>query len=117
MGIAGWLVELGENLHDALRRELIEETSIEVEILDQIGVYEPIIRAEDQTVLYHYVVIDYLCRWRAGELVPGDDVQAVAWVSAHNLDRYKLAATATGMISAGRSRIVAIGSARDTADR
>ena len=107
-GLPGGLVELGENLHDALRRELREETAIEVRILDQIGVYEPIIRGQDQTVLYHYVVIDYLCRWQAGELTPGDDARAAAWVSAHNLERYGLAETAENMIKAGRSRLVAI---------
>ncbi|MCY4521490.1 MAG: NUDIX hydrolase [Caldilineaceae bacterium] len=111
-GLPGGLVELGENLHDALRRELREETAIEVRILDQIGVYEPIIRDRDQTVLYHYVVIDYLCRWQAGELTPGDDARAAAWVSAHNLERYGLAETAEGMIKAGRSRLVAIEAAK-----
>ncbi len=84
-GLPGGMLHLGETLQEGLRREIREECHIEIEIVDLISVYEPIIRDREDQVIYHYVVLDYLCRWQEGELRPGDDVQAAAWVSAHNI--------------------------------
>ncbi len=102
-GLPGGMLQLGETLQEGLHREIWEECHIRIEIVDLISVYEPIIRDQTEQVVYHYVVLDYLCRWQAGELHPGDDAQAVAWVSAHNLSRYDLMPVATRMITAGRA--------------
>lgn len=103
-GLPGGVVELGETLQQALQREIAEECGIEVDVVDLIGVYEPIVRDAQDAVLFHYVVVDYLCRWTAGQLTPGGDAQAVAWASPRNMDRYALAQTATEMIAAARRK-------------
>lgn len=60
-------------VHTALR-ELREETGIEAELGALIEVYE-IIEPQSQAYPdgFHYVLIDYLARWVAGEPVAGDD--------------------------------------------
>lgn len=103
-GLPGGLLRLGESLQEGLHRELAEETGITSEIVDLLGLYEPIVRDEEGRVAYHYVVADYLCRWLEGEIRPGDDALAVAWASPLNLDSYDLTTAAKDMIAAARKR-------------
>lgn len=104
-GLPGGMLEIGETLQDGLRREIREECGIEVEVLDLVSVYEPIVRDRAGNVVYHYVVLDYLCRWVSGDVRPGDDARAVAWASPQNMERYQLMQTATDMINAARAML------------
>ena len=66
--VPGGTVELGETLEEALVREMEEETSLRVEPIEVLTVFDRIER-EGERVVYHYVIVDYLCRWllRRGE--------------------------------------------------
>lgn len=77
--IPGGVVHTGELLRDAVIREMREETGLEVEPLEVVEVFESI------SVLFHYVVIDYLCRVAAGNLKPGDDALDARWFSINAL--------------------------------
>ena len=87
--VPGGTVELGEPLEDALVREMREETGLEVEPLELITVFDRIQRDGGQ-VLYHYVIVDYLCRWLSGEARAASDALEVAWAAPDELDRYDL---------------------------
>ncbi len=65
--IPGGTLEFGETLHAAALRELKEETSVEAEIMGLIDVFESVGPSG------HYVMIDYVARWRGGEPIAGDD--------------------------------------------
>ena len=67
--IPGGTLEFGETLHQAALRELKEETSVDAEIAGLIDVYESL------HAHAHYVMIDYVARWTAGEPVAGDDAK------------------------------------------
>jgi ADP-ribose pyrophosphatase YjhB (NUDIX family) len=43
-------------------------------------VFDRILFDDDGKVRYHFVLVDYLCRVRGGELAAGSDVEAAAWV-------------------------------------
>ncbi len=103
-GLPGGLLLLGESLQDALQREIAEECGIRVNIVDLISLYETVVRDTENRIAYHYVVADYLCHWRAGDITPGDDAQAVAWASAENMANYELMDAATEMIAAARAK-------------
>jgi ADP-ribose pyrophosphatase YjhB (NUDIX family) len=88
--LPGGLLELGEALADGLRREVREETGLEVRPLGVLEVFERIMRDAAGATEYHYVLIDYICRPAGGTLRAGDDVCAVEWVRRRDLARFTI---------------------------
>lgn len=77
--IPGGLIETGEMLHEAVVREVREETGLTVEPIALIELLDRIIREADR-VRYHYVIADYLCRVTGGTLASGSDADEARWV-------------------------------------
>jgi 8-oxo-dGTP diphosphatase len=96
--IPGGKVESGETLHEAVRRELAEETSLDVRVLDLIEVVERIERDDAGRVKRHYVVLDYLCERITGEACAASDATEVAWAAPADLVRFSLTNAATRVI-------------------
>jgi 8-oxo-dGTP diphosphatase len=88
--LPGGVVEVGETLRAAAEREAREETGLIVEAGEVLEVLDRIIPGENGRALYHYVLIDFLCRVTGGELRKGGDAADVAWASSGELPRYKL---------------------------
>ena len=95
--IPGGMLELGEELTDGVRRELKEETGLDVEPRSCILVFDRIMR-EGNRVKYHYVIVDYLCRRIRGRVQPGSDVIDARWVRRQELPQYHLTDMATRLI-------------------
>ena len=85
--LPGGLQMLGETVTDGIRREIREETGIEIDLLGLVEVVDSVQRDPSDQVLYHFTIIDYAARWRSGEAVAGDDAAAVAWVDPADLHR------------------------------
>lgn len=88
--IPGGVLEIGESLKDGLRREVLEETGLLVDVLEVVEVFERILRDASGAPEYHYVLIDYLCVATGGEMRPGDDVIGVRWAPRAELGDYKI---------------------------
>ena len=95
--IPGGLLELGEELVAGVRRELKEETGLDVEPRECILVFDRIMR-EGERVKYHYVIVDYLCRRVRGRVRPASDVVDARWVRREDLPQYHLTDLATEVI-------------------
>src|SRR5579862_4194484 len=65
--IPGGMLEVGETLRQAAVREVLEETGLRVEVGELLGVFDRIVRDDNERTLYHYVLIDFLCRRIVGE--------------------------------------------------
>ena len=88
--LPGGALELGESLDQAVRREVREETGLEIEPLRVFEIFERIIRDADGVPEYHYVLIDYVCRVTGGEVRAGDDVAAVCWMRENELSTLRI---------------------------
>jgi 8-oxo-dGTP diphosphatase len=64
--LPGGVVELGETLEEAVRREVLEETGLAVEVVGVVKAFDRITRDAAGRVLYHYVLVDFLCRMTGG---------------------------------------------------
>jgi 8-oxo-dGTP diphosphatase len=83
--VPGGMVELGEKLHQAVRREVLEETGLQVEPGEVLDVFDSIFQDQQGRTQYHYVVIDYLCHSMSEEAKAASDVSEVRWVRADEL--------------------------------
>ncbi len=84
--IPGGRVEFGEELHEAVVREVAEETGLDVVVERFLGWVERIGREDG--VPHHFVILDFLARpldEAQGERA-GDDAAEVAWVPLDGLD-------------------------------
>lgn len=88
--IPGGSVQWGEPLKEAIKREVREETGLDVEVGKIAGVFDLIVRDEAGNVAYHYVIIDFFAKPVGGKLIPGDDAVQVRWVPIEQVGEYEL---------------------------
>ena len=88
--IPGGTVELGEPLEEALVREMREETGLEVQPLEVLTVFDRIER-DGERVVYHYVIVDYLCYYESGAVLADSDVACAEFVRLDALHSKKMA--------------------------
>lgn len=90
--IPGGRVEAGETDHEAVIREVAEETGLVVEIIRLLGNVQR--DARDGAV---FDIYDYSCRATGGALCPGDDADDARWCDGDALAKLPLV---TGLLDA-----------------
>jgi len=88
--LPGGLVETGESIEAAVRREVLEETGLRVKPLVLFEVFERIIHDDRDRAEYHYILFDYICQVVGGKLRAGDDVSRAEWVPHSRLGEYPI---------------------------
>ncbi|HXN24822.1 MAG TPA: NUDIX domain-containing protein [Candidatus Dormibacteraeota bacterium] len=124
--IPGGMLELNETIQVGVMRELLEETGLEVRVVELIEVFERIFHPQSpgNTLAasapaaspgipgspstgeistsarpqYHFVILDYLCERLGGEARAGSDVTDVAFATEDELPRFQLTEAATRVL-------------------
>ncbi len=108
--LPGGLQKLGETVAEAARREVLEETALDVRILGLADVVDLIERDEEGRVRYHYTLIDLVACRQGGEIRAGSDAAEAVWADVAALDGYGLWAETTRVIALALDRWRAAGS-------
>jgi len=103
--IPGGTLELGESLEEGVARELLEETGIEVRVLELIELFDRVYLEDGSAGAdvrrrprFHFVIADYLCERIGGDPRAGSDVTDVAFAREEELTRFHLTETATRVL-------------------
>jgi len=80
----GGKLETGETIQEGIKREVREETNLEIDLIEALPPFDRIVKSGDKTEL-HVIYIDYLARVAGGETSPGSDVGEYKWVDKDRL--------------------------------
>jgi 8-oxo-dGTP diphosphatase len=87
LSLPGGFVNEGETIEEAMKREALEETSLEVEPVDILGVYSDPKRDPRK----HIVTVVFIGIIVGGSSRAGDDAASIEWVKLANIERQQVA--------------------------
>ena len=88
----GGVLELAEGIHDGLRREVREETGLDVEPIALTGVYKNMNRA--------IIALVFRCKITGGQLSATDETEAFRWAAETDIRELASEAYAIRMLDA-----------------
>lgn len=102
--IPGGAQHIGETVAEAIRREVMEETGLAVEVTGFLDVIDMIDHDDNGGVRHHYTLIDFLAEAPHDAARAGDDVTEVAWAHPDDLADFRLWAETERLIALARRR-------------
>ena len=83
LALPGGFVNEGETVEDAIKREAMEETSLEIHPIDILGVYSDPRRDPRK----HIVTVVFVGIIASGDLRANDDAASIEWIQVDSIDQ------------------------------
>lgn len=84
--IPGGGLKDGERCEDGLRREIMEETNLEITDIQQFDFDDAIVNYKGEDC--HFVFLRYTVRAVSNNAIPGDDAKELFWLSKEEIPQY-----------------------------
>ena len=88
--LPGGRQELGETIKEAAYREVLEETSIHIDIVELVDVVDSILKDKKGNIKFHATLVDFVAVYISGTEKAGDDAMGVGWFTLDELPTLKL---------------------------
>ena len=105
----GGVVEAGETLIEALKREIEEETAMIVDPVVLAGHREVVVRDDDKRVSRHFIIMCFAARWISGEPQLNDELAEASWLKLDDLSSLQTTEGLAEIVAAAFERMAAAG--------
>jgi 8-oxo-dGTP diphosphatase len=103
--LPGGAVETGETLVEAVKREVREETQLDIEPVALAGHREAIARDAQGKVERHFVILCFAARWVSGEPVLNEELDDARWLKPAELSELKTTEGLAEIVAAAVARL------------
>jgi 8-oxo-dGTP diphosphatase len=103
--LPGGAVEAGETLHEAVMREVREETQLVIEPVALAGHREVIMRDAQGRVERHFLILSFAARWLSGEATLNEELDDARWLAPPELTGLKTTDGLAEIVAAAVERL------------
>lgn len=82
----GGELEVGEEIREGIKREIKEETNLDMQLMKPLVPFERIVKTNAKTTL-HVIYIDYVAKLLDGELKVASDVGEALWIEKKDIPK------------------------------
>jgi ADP-ribose pyrophosphatase YjhB (NUDIX family) len=103
--LPGGVVELGETTHEAVIREVQEETGLSIEPAALAGHRNVIMRDPNGLVERHFVILCFAARYQSGELILNEELSEAEWRTPSELANLRTTDGLADMVNAAMASL------------